>query len=57
MKCPSCGKNAGTVCKCNNCGEVRCSLGSCCGSAKPNAGATENHQCKACKKGKYVKIS
>ena len=57
MKCPSCGKNAGTVFKCNNCGEARCSYGTCGGSTKANGGAAANQQCKACKKGKYVKIS
>ncbi len=57
MKCPSCEKNAGVVCKCNNCTEIRCSMGSCCGSNNKSGGATEGHKCKTCKKGEYVKIS
>ena len=50
-------KNAGVVCKCNNCTEIRCSMGSCCGSNNKSGGATEGHKCKTCKKGEYVKIS
>lgn len=57
MTCPSCGKNAGTVCRCENCGEVRCSMGTCVGSTGRGAGGTPGNLCKACKKGKYRKIS
>jgi hypothetical protein len=57
MKCPACG-SGGTVYKCNNCGDVRCSVGGCSGSmGGSKGGASTGGQCKACKKGKYVRIS
>tara|TARA_B100000315_G_scaffold228094_1_gene236493 strand:- start:225 stop:401 length:177 start_codon:yes stop_codon:yes gene_type:complete len=58
MKCPSCNKGAGTVYKCDVCGEVRCSSGSCKGTMGGGQGSGGlNLFCKACKKGKYRKIS
>lgn len=59
MKCPACGRNAGVVYKCDNCGETRCNLGGCGGTSKavPTHGASLGQKCWSCKKGKYKKIS
>jgi len=57
MKCPTCGKGS-IVCKCENCGDVRCNMASCPGSTGGSKVAAVNKgRCKACKKGVYRKIS
>ncbi len=58
MKCPACGRFA-VIYKCDKCGDVRCSSTGCpgtMGGPKFSAGG-EKQNCKACKKGKYKKIS
>ncbi|MBK8396280.1 MAG: hypothetical protein IPL26_13730 [Leptospiraceae bacterium] len=64
MKCPRCGFD-GKVYKCNACGDVRCDSNSflaksaaCASSKGPTGGngAQNGGSCKACGKGKYVKI-
>ena len=57
MKCPACGKNTFAVYKCDNCGDVRCGAASCPGTMGGKGAASTNGTCKACKKGKYKKIS
>lgn len=58
-KCPSCNRQAGNVYKCDNCGDVRCGLSNCTGSGGPKGGVGggEGRPCKACRKGKYKRIS
>lgn len=58
MKCPACGKVT-VVFKCNICGDVRCgAAGGCSGTMGGSKSPVSNGVlCKACKKGKYVKIS
>jgi len=57
MKCPTCGKGS-IVCKCENCGDVRCNMAACPGSMGGSKVAAVNKgRCKACKKGVYRKIS
>lgn len=62
MKCPRCGTNGVPVFKCNLCGDTRCgssAITACGGTKGPCNGqrGQQNHPCKACKKGKYNKIS
>lgn len=58
MTCPSCGKNSSSVFRCNECGDVRCTV--CPGPAGKGGNAPGNyHQlpCKLCRKKEVEKIS
>ena len=58
MKCPACGVNT-NVFRCNNCGDVSCSGNPRCPgtSGVIKSAASSGGVCRACKNGKYVKVS
>ncbi|MBS4068976.1 MAG: hypothetical protein KGZ62_10265 [Sulfurimonas sp.] len=57
MKCPACGRGP-IVHKCDKCGDIRCTDGSCIGTIGGKKGsASKGSICNACKKGHYEKIS
>ena len=57
MKCGGCGQNAGTVGKCDLCGDVRCGTSGAKHCSKTRGGgANPGNRCKVCKKGKYTRL-
>ena len=60
MKCPGCAKNKSpnAISKCDKCGDTRCNdSGGCPGTmGGPRGGGAAGNKCKACNKGKYVRI-
>jgi hypothetical protein len=57
MKCPACGGTTTAICRCDKCGDVRCGTSLCKGTMGGPGTASPNNTCRACHKGKYVKIS
>ena len=55
MKCPSCGKSGATNYRCDSCGERRCA-NQCPGTTGEKSSPGVNGICKACKRGKYIKV-